>query len=73
MAGETDFYNLRIKVTPKKGRAVLWPSVFSDRPFTQDRRTMHEALPVKKGKKYGANVWIHQHDFKAAHRMGCSG
>jgi prolyl 4-hydroxylase len=58
-------------VTPKKGRAALWPSVFTDHPNTKDRRTDHQALPVLKGVKYGANAWIHQRDFKTPNEIGC--
>jgi prolyl 4-hydroxylase len=58
-------------VTPKKGRAALWPSVFTDRPNTKDRRTDDQALPVLKGVKYGANAWIHQRDFKTPNEIGC--
>ena len=71
--GATEFTSLGLSVLPKKGRAVLWPSVYNDRPFEQDHRTMHEAKPVLEGVKYGANLWLHQHDFKAAHRLGCTG
>ena len=39
---------------PKKGRAVLWPATFNERPFEKDARTHHEALPVLKGIKYAA-------------------
>jgi hypothetical protein len=48
---------LNITVTPKQGRALLWPSVLNDRPHHQDERTYHEALPVDVGVKYGANAW----------------
>ncbi len=71
--GETEFAKLGIKATPKKGRALLWPSTFDDRPLVQDHRTFHEAKPVIRGLKHAANLWIHQHDFKKAHRLGCSG
>ena len=30
--GETNFPQLNISVTPKRGRAVLWPSVLNDEP-----------------------------------------
>eukprot|EP00967_Tisochrysis_lutea_P088207 scaffold125017_cov33-Tisochrysis_lutea.AAC.5 len=59
-------------VQPKKGRAVLWPATFNDRPFTKDDRTHHEALPVLKGTKYAANFWIHQYDYVSAHHKGCT-
>lgn len=56
---------------PKKGKAVIWPSVFDDRPNEKDIRTEHGALPVEKGIKYGANAWIHQRDFKGTLKRGC--
>jgi prolyl 4-hydroxylase len=69
--GGTSFPIPGIVVTPKKGSAVLWPSVRDDAPEQKDHRTDHEALPVLKGKKYGANAWIHSRDFKAAFNMNC--
>ena len=61
------------QVQPKLGSAILWPSVHDARPMEADMRTDHEAMPVHKGIKYGANMWIHQFDFKKAHRLGCTG
>lgn len=40
--------------------------------FTKDERTDHEALPVTKGEKFGANFWIHQYDFRTTHAKGCT-
>ena len=54
--GGTDFPDLGITVQPKRGRALLWPSVKNEDPDEKDPRTMHQALPVKKGVKYGANA-----------------
>jgi len=71
--GETEFERLGIRATPKKGRALLWPSTFDARPLEQDHRTFHEAKPVIRGTKHAANMWLHQFDFKKAHRLGCSG
>eukprot|EP00924_Labyrinthula_sp_SR-Ha-C_P009299 snap_masked-scaffold_2-processed-gene-19.23-mRNA-1 protein AED:0.07 eAED:0.07 QI:0/0/0/0.5/1/1/2/0/476 len=71
--GETDFPEVGIKVKPKKGRAILWPSVLDRDPMKQDRRTVHSALPVKKGLKFAANHWIHSHNFKKANLWGCTG
>lgn len=52
--GGTEFTNLGpLTVTPKKGAALIWPSVQDQSPHTKDERTMHAALPVKKGIKYG--------------------
>lgn len=64
--------NKDFAITPKKGRAVLWPSVFSMAPETQDDRTLHQALPVTRGVKYGANAWIHMRDFKNNNAKGCA-
>ena len=55
--GGTGFPELNITVQPKKGSALLWPSVLDEKPNEKDDRTDHEALAVKKGIKYGANAW----------------
>jgi prolyl 4-hydroxylase len=57
--GGTNFDELDITVLPKRGRALLWPSVLDSDPDQKDERTTHQALPVGKGSiKYGANVSI---------------
>ena len=71
--GGTQFTSLGLTVQPKRGRAVIWPSVKNESPHEKDPRTMHQALPVKNGAvKYGSNAWIHQRDFKTAHKNGCT-
>ena len=44
--GGTGFPTLKppLVINPKKGRALLWPSVLENDPMTKDARTMHEAL-----------------------------
>ena len=69
--GDTRFTRLNISVVPKKGSAILWPSVFSDDPWSTDERTYHEARTVDKGVKYSANFWIHMFEFQAALGRGC--
>jgi prolyl 4-hydroxylase len=69
--GGTHFPKLNLTVTPKKGRAVLWPSVLNDDPNTVDARTDHGGMPVHSGVKYGANGWIHQRDFKTPNSKSC--
>ena len=71
-AGGTGFRDLNITVTPKKGRALLWPSVLNFDPMEKDGRTMHEAITVEKGTKFAANAWIHMFDFVEAHKKGCT-
>ncbi len=68
------FTNLNnLKVKPKKGRALLWPSVLDNNPEEQDPRTHHSAAAVIKGKKYAANAWIHLYDFAKSNLWGCTG
>lgn len=53
--GGTKFDKLNITVMPKRGKALLWPSVLDEDPNEIDERTYHQALPVEDGVKYGAN------------------
>jgi len=69
--GGTAFPDLDITVMPKKGKALLWPSVLNQRPSDKDPRTDHEALPVERGVKYGANAWLHMRDFRKALKENC--
>lgn len=52
--GETRFTKLNISVVPKKGSAILWPSVHSDDPWKTEDHTYHEAVTVTAGEKYAA-------------------
>ena len=69
--GGTKFNSLDITVKPKQGSALIWPSVMDENPNEMDGRTLHEAMPVIKGIKYGANAWIHQRDFRTEPEKGC--
>jgi prolyl 4-hydroxylase len=72
LGGGTNFPLLNnLTVLPKKGKALVWPSVLDEDPNAKDHRTDHQALPVEKGKKYGANAWIHQRDFKEPFARAC--
>jgi prolyl 4-hydroxylase len=70
--GGTRFPLLDLTVEPKKGRALLWPSVLDADPEAKDKRTDHEALPVIRGIKYGANAWIHSRNYQAADEIDCT-
>jgi prolyl 4-hydroxylase len=71
--GGTNFPKLDLTVTPKLGRAILWPSILNDQPFQMDPLSNHQALPVLNGYiKYGVNAWIHQRDFQQANHVGCA-
>mmetsp|Transcript_24267 Transcript_24267/g.76914 ORF Transcript_24267/g.76914 Transcript_24267/m.76914 type:complete len:317 (-) Transcript_24267:199-1149(-) len=68
----TDLPSGQITTEARRGKAIFWPSVLADAPYTVDPRTHHEALPVWSGEKFGANFWIHQYDFRSAHASGCT-
>ena len=60
--GATHFPFLNVTVQPKRGRIVLWSNVLHTQPNVMDLRMIHQAMPVKKGIKYAANLWIHQRE-----------
>lgn len=70
--GGTHFPDLSgVVVQPKKGRAVVWPSVLNEKPHEEDPRSIHGSFPIVSGIKYGANAFIHQRDAKVAYERGC--
>jgi hypothetical protein len=69
--GETHFPAINLTVTPRTGRAILWPSVLDADPHARDERADHEALPVRGGTKYAANYWLHMFPYRDAHHSGC--
>eukprot|EP00040_Diaphanoeca_grandis_P033893 m.208460 g.208460 ORF g.208460 m.208460 type:complete len:404 (-) comp33008_c3_seq2:69-1280(-) len=71
--GATRFGKLKLKVSPKIGRMVLWPSMLDADSSKIDKRTQHEAMPVISGHKRAANIWIHLYDYKTASALGCVG
>jgi len=77
--GETEFPLIKrpsgatVKVKPRRGSALLWPSVMNDNPTMQDPRTRHAALPVEKGVKFACNAWIHLFDYHVPNLWGCTG
>ena len=77
--GETEFNALKtpngqtLKIRPKAGSALWWPSVMDADPTRQDGRTRHAALAVKDGVKFAANAWIHAFDYREPNLWGCTG
>ena len=71
--GETYFNKLDIAVRPKKGRALVWPSVLDEDPKFWDARMYHEARDVLRGEKMAANHWIHLNDYRTPNLWGCTG
>lgn len=70
--GGTNFPRLNVTVMPKKGRALLWPSVLDSDPTAKDHRMDHQALPVEVGTKFAANGWIHLYDYLGPQTRGCN-
>ena len=66
-----NFPLLNVTVRPKRGRALIWPSVLDADPRMRDTRTDHEAVEVRRGVKYAANYWLHMFDFQAAVTQNC--
>ena len=69
--GHTYFNRLSIRVPPKKGAAILWPSVMDNDPYKTDYRTFHEAMPVIRGTKFAINIWFHLYNFQIPHKYNC--
>lgn len=69
--GETYFDALNITVTPKVGRAILWSNCENEDVHRRDLTAFHQALPVKAGIKYAANVWVHLRNYKEPMEQGC--
>ena len=69
--GGTMFDELELTVMPKRGRVLIWPSVYNDDPLKKDWRTEHQALKVERGIKYGANAWYHMRDYKTPNAKRC--
>jgi len=71
--GATRFSRLGLDIRPKKGRALVWPSVLDENPEMWDRRMYHEARDVIRGEKRAANHWIHLYDYETPNLWGCTG
>lgn len=56
--GETEFPNLKKKIKPKKGMAVVWKN--SDGTDKEYVDTLHAGRPVKKGKKIIVTKWFRE-------------
>ena len=59
--GETFFPIKKIKVTPRKGRLLVWSNV--DINGVEDSESLHAGLPVIDGTKYIAIIWIREKQF----------
>lgn len=60
--GETLFPELGIKITPRKGCAVMWSNVLG--PQQDDKRMVHQGLPPLTGIKFGINCFFNDKPLK---------
>jgi prolyl 4-hydroxylase len=56
--GETDFPTLGLRIEPKPGRVVVFDNV--DAHGVPDPSTLHAALPVLRGEKWLATLWLRE-------------
>ena len=57
--GETDFKELSLKITPKKGKLIIFQNCLEDN-ITPHPKSIHAGLPVLEGEKYAFNLWFHE-------------
>lgn len=56
--GETDFPTLGLRIAPREGRVVVFDNV--DAAGHPDPSTLHAALPVIRGEKWLATLWLRE-------------
>ena len=61
--GETDFPNIPYKVKPKTGKLAMFNSIDDNGGIIP--QSLHAGLPVTKGVKYLATIWIRERPFVA--------
>ena len=61
-----------LTVTPKRGSAILWANSRNAELTKELQETHHQALPVLRGQKLAANIWIHQRNRQAPQLWNCA-
>ena len=65
--GETEFPMAGIRVAPKPGRAVVFDNMVFDAAHPDGRpdpESLHAGLPVERGEKWLATLWLRQHRYR---------
>lgn len=57
--GKTEFTRLNLKVTPQKGRIVVFYNC-NHKTNTLNEKTLHAGLPIIKGSKWAFNLWFRE-------------
>lgn len=60
--GETEFPLAGLKVSPRPGRAVVFDNLHAD--GTPDMDSLHAGLPVQRGAKWLATLWLRQAPYR---------
>lgn len=60
--GETEFTNMKITISPKVGRLLIWDNIDSNGNL--DYTSLHAGLPVIDGEKWIAIVWVRENKFQ---------
>jgi len=58
LGGGTHFYALNKTISPKRGMAVVWNSLYGDGAVNPD--TLHAGLPIEEGQKYVITKWFRE-------------
>jgi prolyl 4-hydroxylase len=59
--GETQFTKLNKVFKAKKGQAIFWHNAKNGEV---DKNTLHSGTELKKGTKYGLNIWVRDKEYK---------
>ena len=66
----------KICITPKKGRAVIWPNIRNElldgTTEIPENRTYHEANSIQEGYKYAGTIWYHLRNVSYAESIDCT-
>lgn len=60
--GETEFTDMKITISPKVGRLLIWDNIDSNGNL--DYTSLHAGLPVIDGEKWIALVWVREGKFQ---------
>lgn len=60
--GQTEFPVAALKVEPRSGRAVVFDNLHAD--GTPDADSLHAGLPVERGEKWLATLWLRQAPYR---------
>lgn len=61
--GATDFPLLGVRIEPRQGRVVMFDNVLDD--GTPDASTLHAGMPVERGEKWLATLWLRERSLRA--------